>query len=253
MSDAGAGLEYCIEPNFWRSRKIYGMVARLQSRTTSLNFFPNKPRRQYLCLSRARSFSTLGKLQQWTKWKTRQSGASMYGKIWVKMGSSSARFWVILKATTWQGIVCIHIIFLPLFLLFSSCHAFMSCHMGVVENSFYFLVGWDPLRFALARSCARVFSLPHSIINILQIPCWYGMSCARPCALLRSPAFLMPLYHAMLSKSYLPRRCDWKDGGFHKSPYTYSSVFMAWFATPEKFQVSPPTWLQACHFPRNKQ
>ena len=34
----------------------------------------------------------------------------------------------------------------------------------------------------------------------------YGMSCARPCALLRSPAFLMPEYHAL--KSYLPRRCD---------------------------------------------
>ena len=26
---------------------------------------------------------------------------------------------------------------------------------------------------------------------------WYGMSCARPCALLRGPAFLMPLYHAL--------------------------------------------------------
>ena len=26
---------------------------------------------------------------------------------------------------------------------------------------------------------------------------WYGMSCARPCALLRGPAFLVPLYHAL--------------------------------------------------------
>ena len=55
------------------------------------------------------------------------------------------------------------------------------------------------------RPCAVLRAwgfLPHSI-NILQIPWWYGdmdwygMSCARPCALLRGPAFLMPLYHAL--------------------------------------------------------
>ena len=78
------------------------------------------------------------------------------------------------------------------------------------------------------RPCALLRAwgfLPHSI-NILQIPWWYGdmdwygMSCARPCVLLRGPAFLMPI---MLSKSYLPRRCDWKDGFFlNKSPYVMS-------------------------------
>ena len=55
------------------------------------------------------------------------------------------------------------------------------------------------------RPCALLRAwgfLPHSI-NILQIPLWYGdmmwygVSCACPCSLLRGPAFLMPLYHAL--------------------------------------------------------
>ena len=63
---------------------------------------------------------------------------------------------------------------------------------------------------------------------------WYGMSCARPCALLRGPAFWC--LYIMLSKSYLPRRCDWKAvffltpsmfngeyGGFHH-PAIYIAV-----------------------------
>ena len=64
-------------------------------------------------------------------------------------------------------------------------------------------------------------SLPHSI-NILQIPWWYadmdwyGMSCARPCALLRGPAFLMPLYHAL--KILSPPKMWLKGRGFYKSP-----------------------------------
>ena len=31
--------------------------------------------------------------------------------------------------------------------------------------------------------------------------------------------------YIMLSKSYLPRRCDWKDGFFYKSLYTYTTVY----------------------------
>ena len=38
---------------------------------------------------------------------------------------------------------------------------------------------------------------------------WYGMSCARPCALLRDPAFLMPLYHALKILSATNR---WRKG-----------------------------------------
>ena len=70
------------------------------------------------------------------------------------------------------------------------------------------------------RPCAVLRAwgfLPHSI-NILQIPWWYGdmdwygMSCARPCALLRGPAFLMPLYHAL--KILSPPKMWLKGRGF---------------------------------------
>ena len=46
---------------------------------------------------------------------------------------------------------------------------------------------------------------------------WYGMSCARPYALLRGPD-VWCLY-IMLSKSYLPWRCDWKDVFFFLNPH----------------------------------
>ena len=81
------------------------------------------------------------------------------------------------------------------------------------------------------RPCALLRAwgfLPHSI-NILQIPWWYGhmdwygMSCARPCALLRGPAFWC--LYIMLSKSYLPRRCDWKDGVFYKTPSMFNGEY----------------------------
>ena len=70
------------------------------------------------------------------------------------------------------------------------------------------------------RPCALLRAwgfLPHSI-NILQIPLWYGdmmwygVSCARPCALLRGLHFWC--LYIVLSKSYLPRRCDWKGRFF---------------------------------------
>ena len=40
---------------------------------------------------------------------------------------------------------------------------------------------------------------------------WYGMSCAHRCALLRDPAFLMPLYHALKILSATNR---WRKGRF---------------------------------------
>ena len=70
------------------------------------------------------------------------------------------------------------------------------------------------------RPCALLRAwvfFPHSI-NILQIPLWYGdmmwygVSCARPCALLRGPAFLMPLYHAL--KILSPPKMWLKGRGF---------------------------------------
>ena len=72
------------------------------------------------------------------------------------------------------------------------------------------------------RPCAllpRVFLLPHSK-NILQIPWWYGDMVCLALALAPSCAALhFWCLYIMLSKSYLPRRCDWKDGFFYESPH----------------------------------
>ena len=74
------------------------------------------------------------------------------------------------------------------------------------------------------RALARVGFLPHSI-NILQIPWWYGdmdwygMSCARPCAPLRGPAFLIPLYHAL--KFLSPPKMWLKGRGFFVNPHLF--------------------------------
>ena len=60
---------------------------------------------------------------------------------------------------------------------------------------------------------------------------WYGMSCARPCALLRSPTFLMPLYHAL--KILSPPKMWLKGRGFYKSPNMSNwNVFLDLSKTP---------------------
>ena len=89
------------------------------------------------------------------------------------------------------------------------------------------------------RPCALLRAwgfLPHSI-NILQIPLWYGdmMWCMVCLALALAPscaALHFWCLYIMLSKSYLPRRCDWKDGVFYKSPYRY---------------LGQPQWCQQSH------
>ena len=101
-------------------------------------------------------------------------------------------------------------------------------YVGVVKNSCYFFGRIGPLAL---RPCvllrAWVF-LPHSR-NILQIPLWYGdmmwygVSCASPCALLRGPAFLMPLYHAL--KILSPPKMWLKGRVFYKSPCSPATQF----------------------------
>ena len=75
------------------------------------------------------------------------------------------------------------------------------------------------------RPCALLRAwglLPHSI-NILQIPRWYGDMVCLARALAPSCAALhFWCLYIMLSKSYLPRRCDWKDGSFNESPHAFT-------------------------------
>ena len=116
------------------------------------------------------------------------------------------------------------------------------------------------------RPCALLRAwvfLPHSI-NILQIPLWYGdmmwygVSCARPCAPLARALHFWCLY-IMLSKSYLPRRCDWKDGVLYRSPYIIDYVLFFhiltywiyddnwWHTRNIILQLwELPSWSQAC-------
>ena len=86
------------------------------------------------------------------------------------------------------------------------------------------------------RPCAllpRVFLLPHSK-NILQIPWWYGDMVCLALALAPSCAALhFWCLYIMLSKSCLPRRCDWKDGFFLWIP-TY--LGLSW---QSEYPISP--------------
>ena len=71
------------------------------------------------------------------------------------------------------------------------------------------------LRFYQLFNTARSnLDLQSVHIGLAKIPLWFRQnwdpSLFAPCALLRGPAFLMP--HAL--KSYLARRCDWKDEVF---------------------------------------
>ena len=91
-----------------------------------------------------------------------------------------------------------------------SCCKKMGCFWCFWSNIFiYFIWGlsnidvtfWQdrtpcasPLR-ALAR--VEVLATFNKYPPNSMVIWWYGMSCARPCALLRGPAFLMPLYHAL--------------------------------------------------------
>ena len=82
-----------------------------------------------------------------------------------------------------------------------------------------------------------------------------GPLALRPCALLRAWGFchiwhfmrspLRPLVRPciffasilMLSKSYLPRRCDWKGVVFYKSPYLCRGLDSFWFSLPSPFCI----------------
>ena len=76
---------------------------------------------------------------------------------------------------------------------------------------------------------------------------WYGVSCARPCALLRGPAFLMPLYHSL--KILSPPKM-WLKGRFffYKSPherlaaYTISSEVRSLFRKEKHHNTRPEFW-----------
>ena len=108
------------------------------------------------------------------------------------------------------------------------------------------------------RPCTRLRAwvfLSHSI-NILQIPWWYGdmdwygMSCARSCGLLRGPAFLMPLYHAL--KILSPPKMWLKGRFFYISIYTYPDpkiTIIEWkctychnFPFPAAIQIEGKLW-----------
>ena len=93
--------------------------------------------------------------------------------------------------------------------------------------------------------------LPHSV-NILQIPWWYGdmdwygMYCARPCALLRGPVFLMPLYHAL--KILSPPEDVMERTGFSINPHVLILAHAQIFCICILISfLSVPRWRHAGH------
>ena len=114
-----------------------------------------------------------------------------------------------------------------------SCHVPLSrddCEEKICEQpAMSVVIGWWPQRFVLrdyhnapAGKCDGEITCLNQIHNIYIYIRRYKYSSDTVClALALAPSYAALhswCLYIMLSKSYLPRRCDWKDGFFNKSP-----------------------------------